>query len=83
MPTITSGSAASATGAAVVVTNNTATLLTGCRGLYVGTAGDVTARVADGGVITFRNVPAGTILPISLLGVNTTGTTAADMVALF
>lgn len=61
--------------------------------LYVGTAGDVsvimTNKYGPNGelpiileAITFKNVPAGSILPIIVDFVVATGTTATDMVAL-
>ena len=56
--------------------------------LYVGTAGDLNVIIAGtlgGGQtfspVTFKNVPAGSILPV-IVDYVTTGTTAADLVAL-
>ena len=51
------------------------------RGIYVGTAGDVVA-VCTGGTVTFANVPAGAILPVRAIRVNSTNTTASDLVGL-
>jgi len=53
------------------------------RGLYVGGTGDVAAVRADGTAVTFSGVPAGTILPIRAIRVNSTGTTATNLDALF
>lgn len=54
------------------------------RGLYIGTAGDVTVIMADTGTaILFKAVPAGTVLPIMVSRVKSTGTTASDIVALY
>jgi hypothetical protein len=51
--------------------------------LYIGVAGDVVA-VKDGGeTVTFKAVPAGTQLYIKCKRVNSTSTTATDIVALF
>jgi len=50
--------------------------------LFIGTGGDVVVPFG-GTTVTFRNVPAGTILPIRVTRVNLTGTTAADIVALY
>lgn len=47
------------------------------RGIWVGTAGDV---AVDG--VVLKNVPAGTLLPVSPSKVNATGTTASDLVGL-
>lgn len=51
--------------------------------LYVGTAGDVQAVSWTGNTIIFKNVPAGTILPITYRRINAAGTTATDLVSLF
>lgn len=54
------------------------------RALYIGTAGDVALILAnDSAAVTFKGVPAGTILPVRAKQVRSTGTTAADIVALF
>mgnify|MGYP001163372299 CR=1 FL=1 len=54
-----------------------------CRGLYVGTTGNVAAVMDDDTAITFVGVPAGVVLPIQARRVNSTNTTASNMVALF
>jgi hypothetical protein len=55
-----------------------------CRGIYVGTAGDVSVTPANGGsAVVFKSVPAGTILPIHAQNVTTANTTASNMVALY
>ena len=50
--------------------------------LYVGAEGDAVVTMSGGGDATFKSIPAGTILPISITDVKQTGTTASDMVAL-
>lgn len=73
-------------GIAVAVTPDNSTLIaTGVtRALYVGETGDITALMADGGTaVLFKNVSAGTVLPIRVQRVNSTGTTAASIVALY
>ena len=53
------------------------------RGLYVGSAGDVTAEMMSGGMpVTFANVPGGTVLPVRATKVTATGTTATALVGL-
>lgn len=53
------------------------------RGLYIGTTGDVSVQMyRTGTAVVFKTVPAGVILPISVIRVNSTGTTASNIVAL-
>lgn len=52
------------------------------RGIYVGSAGSVVAKLAgDSETVTFENVPAGAVLPIRARLV-TTASTATNMVGL-
>jgi hypothetical protein len=52
--------------------------------LYVGVTGDVSVEMAGtGSSITYKGVPAGATLPINVTRVNSTNTTATDIVALF
>ena len=68
----------------VAVTPSDSTNLTGCRGVYVGTAGNVALRaIHDSSAVTFTAVPAGTILPIRIDRVMATNTTASDIVAIY
>lgn len=54
------------------------------RGLYVGTGGNVTVRLAESTADTvYKNVPSGTLLPIACQFIRATGTTAADMIITF
>lgn len=52
------------------------------RALYVGGTGDVAAINENGVAVTFVAVPAGAVLPIVTARVNSTGTSATDIVAL-
>lgn len=52
-------------------------------GIWVGGAGNLTVQMAGGGTVTFTGVPAGTLLPIRVDRVNSTGTTATAIVALY
>lgn len=64
------------------VTPDDATDLPNSGALYVGTEGDVKATLIGGGTVIFKNVPAGTFMPIMVNRVFATGTTAADLVVL-
>lgn len=52
------------------------------RGIYVGGAGNIVA-IVGGNAITFNGCVAGTVLPIRCSRVNSTNTTATNLVALF
>lgn len=57
-------------------------LSTACKGIYVGTGGNITLRAMDDSAdVLLKNVPTGAILPIRLQYVKATGTTATDIVA--
>ncbi len=50
---------------------------------YAGASGDVTVTgVNDTGTVTFKRVPVGTIIPVQFQGLQSTGTTAGDIVGL-
>lgn len=53
-----------------------------CRGIYVGVTGDVVVVTSRGDTVTFKAVPVG-VLPVRAVRVNSTNTTATDMVALY
>lgn len=70
--------------AEVVTPSDTTTLAAVSRALYVGVAGNVSVQMAGvGTAIVFTGVLAGTILPIRITRVNSTSTTATNMVALY
>ena len=52
------------------------------HGIYVGTGGIVTVQMRSGPTVIFKNVASGSILPISVIKVFATGTTATDMIGL-
>lgn len=58
-----------------------------CAGVYVGSTGDLAVIMVgaddDSDVTTFSNVADGTFLPIQVKRVNSTGTTASDILALY
>jgi hypothetical protein len=54
------------------------------RGIYVGTAGDLTVRLAqESGSVKFVAVPQGSLLPIAVHQVFATGTTASNLVGVY
>lgn len=54
------------------------------KALFVGTAGNITMRGVDGAADqVWKNVPAGAILPFRARYVHATGTSAADILALY
>jgi len=68
---------------AVAVTPSDATSFPVTRALYVGTAGNLTVRMADGqDNVLFSNVPVG-IIALQVDKVYATGTGAAGIVALY
>jgi hypothetical protein len=73
----------SALGALTITPHNTNVLAKMCKGLYVGVAGNVAVRMADGTLPIFVGVPAGAILPIQFDKVLVTGTTATTMIGLY
>lgn len=73
-----------ATRGAAVVPHDVNPLADVPKALFVGTGGSLVLRGAGGGGdVAFRNVAAGTILPFRALFVRATGTSAADIVALY
>jgi hypothetical protein len=53
------------------------------RALFVGTAGNVAVVNKDGVATTFKNVASGQVLDVQAVRVNSTNTTASDIVALY
>lgn len=51
--------------------------------LYVGTAGDVKIETQNGDEVTFENVNSGQFMPINVVKVFSTGTTATGIIALW
>lgn len=51
--------------------------------LYIGTGGDVKIKTEKGTDLTFSNVADGTFLPIAVLRVFSTDTTASNIILLY
>jgi hypothetical protein len=70
--------------AEVVTPSDVTELVYESRALYVGVGGNISVQMAGTGTaIVFTGVPAGTILPIRIARVNSTSTTATNMVSLY
>jgi hypothetical protein len=57
-------------------------LLVMSRALYVGSGGNIAVITASGATVTFTGVLSGSILPIRVSRVKSTGTTASALVAI-
>ncbi len=69
---------------AALVTPHDSNELARCtRALWIGGTGDIAVRMLSGEVVTLVGVPAGTYLPLAVVGVNDTDTDATQIVALF
>ena len=62
------------------------------RGIYVGSGGDISVEMAgddlrgkgmSDATVIFKTVQSGTLLPISVTRVNSTDTTASDLIAIW
>lgn len=52
------------------------------RAIFVGVSGDITVVLVSGANLTFSGVIGGTVLPIRVQAVKSTGTTAANLLGL-
>lgn len=75
---------APATRAVAVVPHDTTPLADIPKALFVGTGGTITMRGVNGSTDqSWKNVASGSILPLRAQFVRATGTTAADILALY
>ena len=51
--------------------------------LYIGVSGDVKVQTASGDTLTFTGLNAGTFLPVQVIQVYNTGTTATNILGLW
>jgi hypothetical protein len=65
-----------------VTPDDTNPLPSATRALYVGGGGDVTVTMKSGATVTFKAVAGGAILPVRVVAVAASGTTATDLVGL-
>lgn len=72
-----------ASGGIAITKNDDTVLDPTTRGIWVGGTGDMKVRMVDQTVITIEAIPAGTLLPIRVDKVLSTGTTATKMVGLY
>jgi hypothetical protein len=69
-------------GAAAITPSNTVNLANPSV-VYVGGAGNVRVLTAQGDDVTFVNVPAGAVLPVQVIRVYSTSTTATSLVGIY
>ena len=62
---------------------NTGAAYSSARALWIGSGGNVSLINQDGSTVIFYNVPTGYMLPVRSTGVNTSGTTASNIVAVY
>lgn len=70
-------------GDAAAVTPNDSTNLSQPSVIYVGGSGNVKVTTAQGTAVTFVGVNAGTVLPVQVIRVWSTGTSASSITAVF
>lgn len=78
----TNGLASPATGAFAITPNDSTDLTSFTRAVYIGGAGDLKVDTITNDTVTFSGVPAGTVFPIRVKKVYSTGTTATNLIAL-
>lgn len=66
--------------AAAITTSDTANNV--AQAIYIGGAGNLAVITSGGDTVTFTNLPAGAIFPVSVTKVLATGTTATGLVGL-
>lgn len=70
-------------GDAVAITPSDTVNLTTAAVIYVGTGGNVVVTTAQGTQVTFTGVQGGTVIPVQVLRVWNTNTTASGLVGVF
>lgn len=72
----------SCAGSATEITPADSDLTNEMRSLYIGSGGNLKVTTVNGHAVTFANVAAGTIIPVSVKRVWSTGTTASSIIGL-
>ena len=83
MPFHSGAEAAPSSSWRTITPSDSANLPAGCRGIYVGGAGNLALVGDNDTVIVFTAVPVGTFMPCAAKRVNSTSTTATLLVALY
>lgn len=68
---------------AAAVTPNDSTDLTNSGVLFVGSSGNVAVTTNGGDDVTFTGVAGGSIIPVTVTRVKSTGTTASNILVLY
>lgn len=69
--------------AEAITPSDTAVLANDSRGVYVGGAGNIKVTTVGGSTVTFSGVAAGSLLPIRVNRVYSTGTTATLILTIY
>lgn len=65
------------------VTPSDSTIINATRGIWIGTGGDLHVTMASGQELTFEDVPGGIVMPLQVIRIYATGTSALGMIALY
>ena len=69
--------------AAAITPSDSVDLPISARAVYVGSSGNASVVTVGGDTVMFANLANGSILPVRVIRVNATGTTASDLVAIY
>ena len=69
------------------ITEHNTNLIANCRGLWVGTTGDISGFLINDDVTgtrrVWKNIPSGTLLPFEFVLIHADDSTAGDLVAIY
>lgn len=66
-----------------ITPNDTTNLVKETRAIYVGGAGNLKVETVAGSILVFTSVSAGTVYPLRIRKVFSTGTTASNLLGLY